>query len=86
MGSINAKASVQIKVESSGGYAKPSPMLEAGFMQHLCLKCRANYLQFKDLANKGEETFRVLAFQFLKTPEPEYEKTKKRLMAKSPRT
>ena len=24
--------------------AKPSPMLEVGFMQHLCLKCKANYL------------------------------------------
>ena len=47
-GSINAKASVQVKAEGSGGSSKPSPMLEAGFMQHLCLRCRANYLQFKD--------------------------------------
>ena len=41
VGSINAKASVQIKVESSAGSTKPSPMLEAGFMHHLCLRCRA---------------------------------------------
>ena len=32
-GSINAKASVQVKAESSGGSAKPSPMLEIGFIQ-----------------------------------------------------
>ena len=55
-GSINAKASVQVKTESSGGAAKPSPMLEAGFMQHLCLRCRANYLQFKDLATKDRKS------------------------------
>ena len=42
--SINAKTSVQVKAESLGGSTKPSPMLEAGFMQHLCLQFRANYL------------------------------------------
>ena len=66
VGSINAKASVQVKAESSGNFAKPSSMLEAGFMQHLCLKCRANYLQFNDLASKGEETFRMVTSQFIK--------------------
>ena len=65
-GSINAKALVQVKAESSGGSAKPSPMLEVGFMQHLCLKCRANYLQFKDLASKGEKTFQTVTSQFIK--------------------
>ena len=85
-GSINAKTSVQIKAESSGGSAKPSPMLEAGFMQHLCLKCRANYLQFKDLASKGEETFQMVTSQSIKAPKQEYGKIKKRSMAESPRS
>ena len=85
-GSINAKASVQIKAESSGGSAKLSPMLEVGFMQHLCLKCRANYLQFKDLATKGKETFQMVTSQSIRAPEQEYGKVKKRSMAESPRS